>query len=364
LLTVLGVAGIAHTATLEEEQQRLADLQRQIRQLQAVNTDIDSNLAALEEREAGIKPDTEAERELVAARRAVTSAEEQLAASPGPENQDVLDNSRFKLKLAERRFQKANEEPLRLRRERSELGEAKASNERRINYLNARVSDQQQLIASLQKEQQVASERSRAQQEELLRQEQQRRQQAQDEIERLKALLAAKEAEEAAALQRQEEEALARDIAAAEAAAAREEAASAPADAVEPAAPATAAAAPTPVSTPPIELISDRARAAELAARAARAAGQGNRLNKILHYKSYSGSELVERSSHSLQNLDNTLYRCEVTLRNGKSEFVVGGDSWPLEIPPTAAGSTHVVLLDLTAADQPRLWLFAANLVP
>jgi membrane protein involved in colicin uptake len=235
------------------------------------------------------------------------------------------------------------------------------------------VADQQQLIASMQKEQQLASERSLEEQEELLRQEQQRRQQAQEEIERLKALLAQKEAEEAATLQRQEDEALARaevataaPAATAEAAAPSPAPATAPATAAAPAAPAPAAEPATAMSAaaPTIELITDRAQAAQLVARATAAAGKGNKLNKILHFKSYTGDELVERSSHSLQNLDNILYRGELELRRGKSEFVVGGDSWWLDIPAAAEGPSHIVLLDLADEDQPRLLLFAGNLAP
>ncbi|MFA7555503.1 MAG: hypothetical protein WCY88_14740 [Spongiibacteraceae bacterium] len=351
--------------TLHAEQQELAKYQQQLSTLQAQQQQLQ---ASLQKNNQALKPllqKKSPEQELLNdAQEQLNQAKINFQAENSPDNQARIKNAEFKYALAERKFNKANEDLVELQQKTDELNAQLAATNNKITNLNKQKDAQHALIAKL-KAQQADTQSRQAEQQKLTAAA------AQAEIARLKAQLKQQELEAQAKIERAREEAA--TVAATVTTANKVNTTTTAA--VIPAATAKAQttqlnAAATIQKTQGITLLNntDQVRAEESRIKQLLATETGSRdkgYNKILNIKIIdSNGNAGPAEANSLRPLGHDNYRGTVTLNNGTNLFSIGFNRWEQQVSAAGAGTKFEVIYDESNPKTPRLIYYPAILAP
>jgi chromosome segregation ATPase len=319
--------------TLYSERSKLNALQQEQKDLIETNSDIEQNLESITEELAEIKSTAPSDNAYDEAKANLTAAQDALATDPSSANQAKVDNAKFKLLLAERKYKKNNKELFDLEKEQQQLSASLVSNTRRSEEIAGQVVSLTAIVASMQ-----ANEAKNAQAAAQAKSKQQQID-AELEITRLREKLAQREAEAtaAAAAELAEQEAQAKVEAEAE----QQALAAEQAEAIEP--------EPAAIEYQQVYVASDKAAASKaMAAYDAGASEEGKkgRSSKIISIKNYRNGNLVNQSSKSLKNSGNRHYKTKVQLRTGVIAFIIGSTRLEGTIESSKDRDMFIALLD------------------
>lgn len=319
--------------TLYSERSKLNALQQEQKDLIETNSDIEQNLESVKEELTEIKSTAPSDNSYEEAKADLAAAQDALATDPSSANQAKVDNTKFKLLLAERKYKKNNKELFDLEKEQQQLSASLVSNNRRSEEIAGQVVSLTAIVATMQ-----ANEAKNAQ---AAAQAKSKQQQIDSELEitRLREKLAQREAEATAAAVAElaEQEAQAK----AEAAAEQQALAVEQAEAVEP--------EPAAVEYQQVYVARDKATASKaMATYDAGAAEQGKkgRSSKIISIKNYRNGNLINQSSKSLKNSGNRHYKTKVQLRTGVIAFIIGSTRLEGIIESSEDREMFIALLD------------------
>jgi len=289
--------------------------------------------------------------EVATAQRALNDARAQLKAEPSADNEGKVRNAEFKLKLAERSYNKAHADVEALTEDVNRLKQQVAAKQQQIKDVarqNTEAAENQQQKIADKREQELARAKQEAES-------------AQKEIERLKAALAAKETAEAKAAPVKAASAPAPMPTPAPAAPAK---AATPAP-VAAAVPATAAATPAPAapvaSGGVIKLNSQQQVLGELQTLAQRAQGGAGRGSNYVLYLKKPGASATNKDKVGLRAIGNDQYRGTFIVKPGEYEAVIGFNKWPVQFAADEDGE-NVFLLDYSDEKKPRLVVYNSRL--
>jgi hypothetical protein len=338
--------------TLYSERSKLNALKLEQKGLIETNIDIEQNLQSIKEEIAAIKSATPSDNAYEKAKANLTAIEEVLATDPSSTNQAKVDNAKFKLLLAERKYKKNNKELFDLEKEQQQLSASLVSNNRRNDEISGQVLSLTAIVASLQtseaKNAKAAAE-AKSKQQQL---------DSELEIAQLREKLALKEAEAeaAAAVELAEQETQAKAEAAAEQQALAAEQAASPAEVAELVS----------VEYQQVIVASDKTTARKaMALYDARASEQGKkgRSTKIINIKNYRNGNLVNQSPKSLKNSGNKHYKTKVQLRTGKIAFLLGNTRLEGNIESSEDRVMFIALLDARDMSKATMTLIPAELL-
>jgi hypothetical protein len=351
--SLLGMmASASFGQTLYSERSKLNALKQEQKGLIETNSDIEQNLESIKEELTEIKSTAPSDNAYDEAKANLAATEETLATDPSSANQAKVDNAKFKLLLAERKYKKNNKELFDLEKEQQQLSASLVSNNRRSEEISGQVVSLTAIVGSMQaneaKNAKAAAE-AKSKQQQL---------DSEREIAQLREKLAQREAEaEAAAVaELAEQEAQAKAEAAAEQQALAAEQAASPAKAVEPAI----------VEYQQVFVASDKAAASKaMAAYDAGASEQGKkgRSSKIISIKNYRNGNLVNQSSKSLKNSGNRHYKTKVQLRTGEIAFVIGNTRLEGTIESSEDRVMFIALLDSRDMSKATMTLIPTELL-
>jgi hypothetical protein len=332
--------------TLYSERSKLNALQQEQKGLIETNSDIEQNLESIKEELTEIKSTAPSDNAYDEAKANLAASEDTLAADPSSTNQAKVDNAKFKLLLAERKYKKNNKELFDLEREQRQLSASLVSNNRRSEEISGQVVSLTAIVGSLQankaKNAKAAAE-AKSKQQQL---------DSEREIAQLREKLAQREAEaEAAAVAELAEQE-------AQAAAEQQALAAEQADAAEPELPA--------LEYQQVFVASDKAAASKaMAAYDAGASTQGKkgRSSKIINIKNYRNGNLVNQSSKSLKNSGNKHYKTKVQLRTGVIAFIVGSTRLEGIIESSEDREMFIALLDARDMSKATMTLIPRDLL-
>lgn len=147
--------------SLPQVQQQVAQLQGQRSELSSQLTTIAAqiNAATTALRKAEQQPLPE-KAELEAAKAAAAAAKNAFSTDGSLNNEALLDKQLFKLKLAEQKFEKANAQLASLQQEKETLSQRETELRAQLQKLDSRISDNQQRITQLLKQEVASSERN------------------------------------------------------------------------------------------------------------------------------------------------------------------------------------------------------------
>jgi hypothetical protein len=338
--------------TLYSERSKLNALKLEQKGLLETNIDIEQNLQSIKEETAEVKLTAPSDNAYEKAKANLAAIEEVLATDPSSTNQAKVDNAKFKLLLAERKYKKNNKELFDLEKEQQQLSASLVSNNRRSKEISGQIVSLTAIVSTLQaseaKNTKAAAEaKSRQQQLDSER-----------EIAQLREKLAQREAEAeaAAVVELAEQEAQAKaEVLADQQALAAEQAVS-PAKAAEPATDAYQQ----------VVVVSDKAVASKaMAAYNARSSEQGKkgRSSKIISIKNYRNGNLVNQSPKSLKNSGNRHYKTKVQLRTGRIAFLVGNTRLEGNIESSEDRVMFIALLDARDMSKATMTLIPAELL-
>jgi DNA polymerase III gamma/tau subunit len=287
--------------------------------------------------------------EVASAQRALNDARAQLKAEPSTDNEGKVRNAEFKLKLAERSYNKAHADVEALTEDVNRLKQQVAAKQQQIKDLarqNTEAADNQQQKIADKREQELARAKQEAES-------------AQKEIERLKAALAAKETAEAKAAPAKAAPApTPAPVAPVKAAAPAPVAAAVPATPAP--TPATAPAAPT-ATGGVIKLSSQQQVLGELQTLAQRAQGGAGRGANYVLYLKKPGASATNKDKVGLRAIGNDQYRGTFIVKPGEYEAVIGFNKWPVHFAADEDGE-NVFLLDYSDEKKPRLVIYSSRL--
>ncbi|MFQ3324467.1 MAG: hypothetical protein ACI90U_002294 [Pseudomonadales bacterium] len=332
--------------TLYSERIKLNALKLEQKDLIEANTDIEQNLASIEDEIAEAELNAPSDDAYEEAKANSAATEDELSADPSRSNQAKVDNAEFKLLLAERKYKKNNKELFDLEKEQKQLSTLLVSNNRRNEEISGLLESLTAIVASMQanevKANKAAAE-ARSKQQQL---------DSEREIIRLREKLAQREAEAIAAAMAE----LAEQEAEAKAEAAAEQQAMA----------AEASAEPEAIEYQQVFVASDKAMAIKAMASydaGASADGKKGRSSKIINIKNYRNGNLVNQSSKSLKNSGNRHYKTIVQLRTGKIAFVIGSTRLEGNIESTKDRDIYIALLDTRDMSKATMTLIPTALL-
>jgi DNA repair exonuclease SbcCD ATPase subunit len=332
--------------TLYSERSKLNALKQEQKGLIETNSDIEQNLESIKEELTEIKSTAPSDNAYDEAKANLAATEETLATDPSSANQAKVDNAKFKLLLAERKYKKNNKELFDLEKEQQQLSASLVSNNRRSEEISGQVVNLTAIVGSLQankaKNAKAAAE-AKSKQQQL---------DSEREIAQLREKLAQREAEAkaAAVAELAEQEAQAK----AEAAAAQQALA------------AGQIASPAIVEYQQVFVAGDKAAASRaMAAYDAGASEQGKkgRSSKIINIKNYRNGNLVNQSSKSLKNSGNRHYKTKVQLRTGVIAFIVGSTRLEGIIESSEDRVMFIALLDSRDMSKATMTLIPTELL-
>ena len=296
------------------------------------------------------KPSPE-QADVVAAQQALAAARTAQQTNPGPDSEGKVRNAEFKLKLAQLKYDKANNGIEDLKDEIDHLNTQVDAKQRQLKALSTQAAQQAQA-----QQQKLAEERQKRQeQSEALARAKQEAEAAQQEIQRLKAALAAQEAAKAGKTGAP--------------AAAPKPAAPKIADTPKPMlAPAKAAqgAAAKPGAIPASGLVKLNAQAqvlhalqatSELAGKAERGESEAS----LILYLKRPGSKTTNKDKITLRALGNGQYRGDAHVDAGSYEAVLGFNHWPVQFSAGESGDM-TFLCDYRNKNTARLLVYPSAL--
>jgi hypothetical protein len=338
--------------TLYSERGKLNALKQEQKDLIETNSDIEQNLELIKDDITAAKSTAPSDSAYVQAKTNLGTAEEVLAANPSDANQAKVDNAKFKLLLAERKFKKNNKALFDLEKEQQQLSASLVSNNRRSEEISGQIVSLTAIVASLQANEEKnakAAADARSKQQQL---------DSEREIAQLRQKLAQREAEAeaAAAVELAEQEAQAKAEALAEQKAIAAEQAASPATILEPAI----------EEYQQVIVVSDKATAIKtMSEYDTRASEQGKkgRSTKIISIKNYRNGNLVNQSPKSLKNSGNKHYKTKVQLRTGKIAFLIGNTRLEGNIESNEDRVMFIALLDARDMSKATMTLIPAELL-
>lgn len=346
-LSLLGMMTSASFGqTLYSERSKLNALQQEQKGLIETNDDIEQSIESIKEQLTDIKSTVPSDNAYDEAKANLAASEDTLAADPSSTNEAKVDNAKFKLLLAERKYKKKNKELFDLEKKQRQLFTSLVSINRRSEDISAQVISLTAIVGSMQanKEKNAkAATEAKSKQQQL---------NSEREIGQLREKLAQREAEAAAVSELAEQEAKA--AAKQQALAAKQ--AAAPAKAFQPAI----------VEYQQVFVVSDKVAASKaIAAYDAGASEQGKkgRSSKIINIKNYRNGNLVNQSSKSLKNSGNRHYKTKVQLRTGVIAFIVGSIRLEGIIESSEEREIFIALLDARDMSKATMTLIPSALL-
>jgi chromosome segregation ATPase len=340
LFTTICFANTALSQNAASEQAKLDKYQQQLSKLQAQSKQIASEISKKQAELEGLKQQSSPEQEAVdEAQQMVDQAKAEFNDTPSEANLSKITNAEFKLKLAIRKFNKANGEAGKLADDIDALSQKATTNTGDINKLQQQIAQQKTKLQQAQKRELAAAEE--AKQAKLLAKQKAEAEAAKAEVERLKAMLAAQEAEKAKA-------AVAK-------AAPETKAAPAPAP-VAKAAPTQAAQK---VANPVVTYLTDAAEASKLIGQfndAANANKGQNLKNLVLHIRGDKNLAIT------LFAAGNGIYKGKAKVRSGNTVLEVAPNTWNTEISGDLHKEFVTFIYDSSNPDAPRIVYFEAAL--
>jgi hypothetical protein len=347
MISLLAImTSVSFSQTLYSERNKLNALQLEQKDLIETNADIEQNLVSITQEIVEAKLNAPSDNAYEEAKTNLTATEEALAGDRSSANQAKVDNAKFKLLLAERKYKRNNKELFDLEKEQKQLSTLLASNSRRNNEISGQAESLIAIVASMQanevKANKVAAE-ARSKQQQL---------DSEREIIRLREKLAQREAEATAAAIAE----LAELEAEAKAEAAAEQLALV----------AEATAEPEVIEYQQVFVASDKAMASKAMAAyeaGASAEGKKGRSSKIINIKNYRKGNLVNQTAKSLKNSGNRHYKTKVQLRTGKIAFLIGSTRLEGNIESTKDRDIYIALLDTRDMSKATMTLIPTALL-